>query len=75
MIKTESEYAAALARVEGSFADNGWDDYPYWCSHDSDPLERLNGVIGSSRRTPFAGIGKPEPLRGGLAGFRSPHHG
>jgi toxin YoeB len=53
------------------FTDNGWDDYLYWCSHDADILERLNELIENARRTPFKGLGKPEPLKGDLAGFWS----
>lgn len=34
-------------------------------------LERLNALIRECRRTPFKGIGKPEPLKGDLAGWWS----
>jgi toxin YoeB len=51
------------------FSDNGWDDYLYWCRHDEAVLERLNTLIENARRTPFQGIGKPEPLKGDLSGF------
>ncbi len=39
----------------------------------SDPamLERVNRLIDDARRTPFTGLGKPEPLRGEFAGFWS----
>jgi toxin YoeB len=53
------------------FTDNGWDDYLYWCNHDSDTHQRLNDLIEDARRTPFTGIGKPEPLKGELQGFWS----
>lgn len=53
------------------FTDNGWDDYLYWCNHDGETLERLNKLVESIRRTPFKGIGKPEPLKGDLADFWS----
>ena len=53
------------------FTDNGWDDYLYWCSHDQETHSRLNELIETARRTPFKGLGKPEPLRGDLAGFWS----
>jgi toxin YoeB len=40
---------------------------------DSDPtmLERLNRLIEEARRTPFTGLGKPEPLKKDFAGFWS----
>lgn len=53
------------------FTDNGWDDYLYWFSHDPAAFGRLNELIENTRRTPFQGIGKPEPLKGNLAGFWS----
>ena len=53
------------------FTDNGWDDYLYWFDHEPDVLTRLNALIESVRRTPFQGIGKPEPLKGDLTGFWS----
>ena len=53
------------------FTDNGWDDYLYWCKHDVQTHGRLNELIESARRTPFQGLGKPEPLKGDLAGYWS----
>lgn len=34
-------------------------------------LERINRLINIARRTPFEGIGKPEPLKHGLSGYWS----
>ncbi len=51
------------------FTDHGWDDYLYWCRHDAGTHGRLNELIENTRRTPFTGIGKPEPLKGDYAGF------
>lgn len=53
------------------FTDNGWDDYLYWCGHDPDTHARINTLIENARQTPFTGLGKPEPLKGDLAGFGS----
>jgi toxin YoeB len=53
------------------FTDHGWDDYLYWCDHDCATHSRLNQLIEDARRTPFKGLGKPEPLKGDLAGFWS----
>jgi toxin YoeB len=53
------------------FSSDGWDDYLYWCNHDSDTHKRINALIESARRTPFAGLGKPEPLKGDYSGWRS----
>jgi toxin YoeB len=53
------------------FTDNGWEEYLYWCNHDPRVHARLNELIQDTRWTPFRGLGKPEPLKGQLAGFWS----
>jgi toxin YoeB len=53
------------------FSDDGWNDYLHWARADRDTLLRLNALIDDIRRTPFAGLGKPEPLKGDLAGWWS----
>jgi toxin YoeB len=53
------------------FADQAWDDYLYWQQQDRRTLERINKLIRDMQRQPFAGIGKPEPLRHALAGYWS----
>ena len=45
-----------------------WDDYLHWQGHDRQQLRRINQLIQAALRDPFAGIGKPEPLREHLAG-------
>jgi len=57
--------------VSITFADDAWEDYLYWQSHDSKLLERVNRLIEECPRTPFRGTGKPEPLRNKLAGYWS----
>jgi toxin YoeB len=53
------------------FTDTGWEEYLYWSRNDHETHDRLNELIENVRRTPFKGIGKPEPLKGDLAGFWS----
>ena len=53
------------------FAESAWDDYLYWQAHDPKLLKRVNELIRECARTPFTGIGKPEPLRGALSGWWS----
>lgn len=53
------------------FAEQAWEDYLYWQAQDAKILERLNALLRECQRTPFAGTGKPEPLRGDLCGWRS----
>jgi toxin YoeB len=46
-------------------------DYLYWQKLDKKKLRRINELIKSCQRTPFEGIGNPEPLRHELQGFWS----
>ena len=48
-----------------------WDDYEYWQGQDRKTLKRINKLIEDTTRTPFEGIGKPEPLRENLSGYWS----
>jgi toxin YoeB len=50
---------------------NGWEDYIYWQSQDKKTLQRINKLIQNVLRSPFEGIGKPEPLRENLSGYWS----
>lgn len=53
------------------FASTAWEDYLHWQERDRKLLKRINQLIEESRRHPFVGTGKPEPLKGDLAGFWS----
>jgi toxin YoeB len=50
------------------FTDESWDDYLYWQKNDKKILARINFLIKEIIRTPFEGIGKPEPLKYQLKG-------
>ena len=50
------------------FTPAAWGDYTYWQGQDKKTLKRINSLIAAAAREPFAGIGKPEPLMGNLAG-------
>lgn len=54
-----------------SWTDEAWGDYLYWQTQDRKTLKRINKLIIDSKRSPFEGIGKPEPLKENLAGFWS----
>jgi toxin YoeB len=53
------------------FTPAAWVDCVYWQGQDKKTLKRINLLIEAARRDPFAGIGKPEPLLGNLAGYWS----
>ncbi len=50
---------------------DAWDDYLYWQTQDKKTLKRINQLVKETARDPFEGLGKPEPLKGSLAGFWS----
>ena len=50
---------------------DGWADYVYWQTEDRKTLRRINKLIKDMLRTPFQGIGKPEPLRYDLSEYWS----
>lgn len=54
-----------------SWTDEAWHDYLYWQSQDKKTLKRINKLITETKRSPFDGIGKPEPLKENLSGFWS----
>lgn len=51
--------------------DKAWEDYLYWQIYDKAMLKRINTLIRDVERSPFSGIGKPEPLKGDKSGFWS----
>lgn len=53
------------------FLPVAWQQYLRWVASDPKLLVRLNAIIEDARRSPFRGIGKPEPLRDSLAGWWS----
>lgn len=57
--------------MEYIFLEQGWTDYLYWQSHDKKVLKKVNALIRDIRRSPFEGIGSPEPLRHQLSGYWS----
>ncbi len=54
-----------------SWTDEAWKSYLYWQTQDRKTLKRINRLITDILRSPFEGIGKPEPLRENLSGLWS----
>jgi toxin YoeB len=50
-----------------SWTREAWSDYVYWQTQDKKTLK----LILDTQRSPFEGIGKPEPLKENLTGFWS----
>jgi toxin YoeB len=45
------------------FVDCAWEDYLYWQKQDKKKVKRINELIKDIMRTPYQGLGKPEPLK------------
>ncbi len=53
------------------FKPQAFEDLQYWVQHHPKTAKRILRMLEESMRDPFAGIGKPEPLKGDLAGWWS----
>jgi toxin YoeB len=53
------------------FSPQAWADYLHWQSSDPAQVRRINLLLKEIIRDPFAGIGKPEPLKHALQGWWS----
>ena len=54
-----------------TWTTTSWNDYVNWQQTDKAKLRRINELIKSTLRTPFEGIGNPEPLKHELQGYWS----
>ena len=54
-----------------SFQDSGWADYLYWQTQDKRTLKKINSLLRAIDSNPFAGEGKPEPLKHNMQGYWS----
>ena len=53
------------------WSQNAWEDYLYWQEADPTAVSKINTLIRDAKRSPFKGLGKPEPLKGSLKGWWS----
>lgn len=53
------------------FLPDGWEDYLYWQTQGKKTLRRINTLIKEIQRSPFEGVGKPEPLKSNYSGWWS----
>ena len=53
------------------FHAQGWEDFLYWHRQDPKTLKRIFALLKDIGRNGYHGIGKPEPLKGDLAGWWS----
>lgn len=69
--KKQQNKKAAIESVQVSFTAIGWEDFEYWRAHDAKIHAGVCRLVGECMRTPFEGVGKPEPLKGDLSGYWS----
>jgi len=53
------------------FTEHAWEEFEYWIETDNDIVLKIKEFLKYIKKTPFPGIGKPEPLRYDLKGFWS----
>jgi toxin YoeB len=53
------------------FRPRAWEHFQFWQDTDKATLRKTNGLIKECQRHPLEGTGKPEPLKGDLAGYWS----
>ena len=58
-----------VSQVQWDF--DAWEDYLYWQNRDKKVLRQINKLVKDISRSPFEGLGKPEPLRENLSGLWS----
>jgi toxin YoeB len=54
-----------------AFTPQAWDEYLYWQRTDPQILARIHDLIRDIKRNPYAGIGKPDPLKHALQSYWS----
>jgi toxin YoeB len=54
-----------------TFTPNAFENYKEWANTDKQIIKKKNEIIQSIERTPYEGIGKPEPLKHQLKGYWS----
>jgi toxin YoeB len=69
--KKKSRATPAAVAAEPFFADRAKEDIAWWRKTDPKIVTRIDALIADIRRSPFAGIGKPEPLRHEWQGYWS----
>jgi toxin YoeB len=57
--------------VKTAWTDDAWEDYLSWQKEDQKILDSINALIKDIKRSPFKGLGKPEPLKFALQGWWS----
>ena len=60
-----------MSRLRICFTSHAWAEYSALQIEDRSLIKRIHQLIAAIEMDPFAGIGKPEPLKHQLAGYWS----
>jgi toxin YoeB len=54
-----------------TFMDNAFAEFNEWIDTDKNVFKKIRSLLKDIERTPYEGIGKPEPLKYALSGYWS----
>lgn len=53
------------------FTERAWSEYLHWQESSPATVRKIHALLRDASRTPFEGLGQPEPLKHAYAGFWS----
>ncbi len=57
--------------LELVFMPNAWQDLGWWIQNDIKAIKKIYNILQNCCKTPFDGIGQPEPLKANYKGYWS----
>ncbi len=57
--------------LEIVFLPKAWQDLAWWIQNDIKSVKKIYKLLDSCAKTPFDGIGQPEPLKANYSGYWS----
>jgi toxin YoeB len=53
------------------FMPKAWQDLGWWIQNDLKALKKIYSLLENTSKTPFEGLGQPEPLKSNYSGYWS----
>jgi toxin YoeB len=53
------------------FMPKSWQDLDWWVKNDIKTIKKIYNLLENTCKTPFDGLGQPEPLKANYSGYRS----
>ena len=53
------------------FMPKAWDDLGWWMKNDLKMTKKIHNLLENATKTPFEGLGQPEPLKANYTGYWS----